>query len=84
MGQNAVGQSIPKKEINVEVYFWHANKHQIFLQLDTITLGVYPKLEVCISLQYLQENMGDEVDFLSADKHESFLQVDSITLGVHS
>ena len=24
-----------KKEVNDEVYFWHADKHQSFLQVDT-------------------------------------------------
>ena len=42
-----------------------------------------PKI-VCISLQYLQENVTDEVDFLPEDKHKSFLQVDSIILDVRS
>ena len=58
-----------QKEGNDEVYFWHADKHQSFLQFDTVILGVlsqpcqkYPKQEVCISLQYLKENMSD-VDF---------------------
>ena len=43
-----------------------------------------PKIEVCISLQYLQKSIEDEVDFLPADKHESFLQDDSIALDVRS
>ena len=37
-----------------------------------------------MSLQYLQENKGDEVDIFPSDKLEIFLQVDCITLGVHS
>ena len=40
------------------------------------------KIEVCISFQYLQKNVGDEVDFLAVDKHGSFLQVYIIILGV--
>ena len=39
--------------------------------------------KVCISLQYLQQSMGDEVDFLPGYKHKSLLQVDRITSGVH-
>ena len=46
-----------KKEENDEVHFWHADKHQSLLQVDTIILGVcnqacpkYAKEEVCISL----------------------------------
>ena len=65
--------------MNDEVYFWP-------LQVDTIILGVpsqacpkYPKYEICISLQYLKKNVGDEVDFLLADKHESLLQIGSVT-----
>ena len=30
-----------KKEVNDEVYFWHADKHQNFLQAGTITLSVH-------------------------------------------
>ena len=60
-----------KKEVNDEVYFWHADKHGSFLQVNTIVLGVcsqacpkYPppqkkKEEVRISLQYLEKNVGD-------------------------
>ena len=39
-----------EKEANLEVYFWHADKHQSLLQLDAIILGLcnqvcanYPK-----------------------------------------
>ena len=42
----------------------------------------YPKQDVCISLLYLQKNVGDEVDFLPGNKHDIFLQVNSNTLGV--
>ena len=77
--------------MNDEVYFWHVDKQQSFLQVDIIILGVCSqacpnelKLEVCISLHYLQKNMEDSIYFLSADRHESFLQVDVITLGVHT
>ena len=30
-----------KKEVNAEVYFWHADKYWSFLQVDTIILGVH-------------------------------------------
>ena len=30
-----------KEEVNDEVYFWWPEKHQIFLQVDTIILGVH-------------------------------------------
>ena len=29
-----------KKEVDDEVYFWHADKDRSFLQVDTIILGV--------------------------------------------
>ena len=77
--------------MNDEVCFLHRDKHQSPVQVCTIILGVcnqarpkYPKLEGCISLQYLQSSMGDEVDFLPANKHEGFLQGDSIILGLFS
>ena len=50
--------------MNDEVYFWHAEKLQNFLQVDITILGVciqtcpkYPKYEVWISMHYLQKNM---------------------------
>ena len=30
-----------KKEVNNEVYFWHADKHLSLLQVDAIILSVY-------------------------------------------
>ena len=78
-----------KKEVKDEVYFCHADKHQSFLQVDAIVLGVRgqacpmnPKQKVCMSLQYLRKNVED--DFLPIDKHEIFLQGDSIILGMRS
>ena len=51
------------EEVNDE--FWHAEKLRNFLQINTIILGVriqtYPKFqekEVCISMQYVQKNIG--------------------------
>ena len=38
--------------------------------------------EVCISLQYLQKNLGDKVYFLLVDKRKDFQHVYSIILGV--
>ena len=74
-----------------EIYFWHADKHWSFFQVDTMILGVnsqtcpkYPKQEVYISLQYLQKSVEDEVYVLPADKHKGLVQVDDITLGVGS
>ena len=80
-------------------FFWHADKHQSFLHVDNIILGVcnqaypkYPKKKFAY-LHYLQKSMGGgggwgggggEVGFLPANEHESFLQVHSIPLGLHS
>ena len=49
-----------------EMDFLPADKHQRFLQIDTI------------SLQYPKKEVSDEVDFSAPDKHEGFLQIDSM------
>ena len=36
-----------KKEVNDEVYFLHANKHQCLLQVDAIILGVRDQDQAC-------------------------------------
>ena len=65
-----------------EVGFLLADKHQRFLQIDTITLGVARHAQstqnnkFTISLQYLKKNVSDEADLLHAYKHERFLQID--------
>ena len=68
--------------MNDEVLFWHTEKHQSLLQLDTIIFGVcnqacpkYPKYEICTSLKYLQKSIRGKADFLPANKHKGFLQV---------
>ena len=76
-------------KMNDKVYFCNVEKHQSYLQIDITIIGVCiqaclkfpppPPKKVCICLQYLQKNMGDEV-LLPADKHESFLQGDTILL----
>ena len=65
-----------------EVDFLPADKHESFLQDNSISLGVhslaylkYQKQQVCNTLQYLKENVKDEVDFLPADKQQMFLQL---------
>ena len=74
-----------KKEVNDEVYFWHADKHGSFLQVNTIVLGVcsqacpkYPpppkkKKKFAYLCNILRKMWGmgggGEVDFLPADKH---------------
>ena len=66
-----------------EVHFLPADKHESFLQGDSITVGVrsqalprYPKP------QYLKENVKEEADFLPADKLPRFLQIDNVILSV--
>ena len=71
-----------------EVDFLLVDKHESFLQFDSMTLGVGSHAQTTqnnkflISLQYLMENVTDEVDFLPADKHQSVLPIDPIILGV--
>ena len=68
--------------------FLHKDKHQSFLQSDSIVLLVTAKhvqstqsSKFVISLQYLKKEGRDEVDFLDVDKHQSILQVNAINLG---
>ena len=74
--------------MNDEVDFWHADKHQRFLQIDTTMLGVcgqaskYTQNNKCsVSLQYLKKEVNDEVDFLHGDKHGNFLHIDPVING---
>ena len=64
-----------------------ADKCQIFPQIDTIILGVWPgmpKLPKMTSLLFLcnilRKKRTDEIDFLHAGKHEGLLQIDTMTL----
>ena len=56
-----------------EVDFLLADKHQRFLPIDTIILGVCVHDQIsqnnkfAISLQFLKKKVSDEVDFLHAD-----------------
>ena len=68
-----------------EVDFLPADKHQRFLKIDTIILGVcsqacvnYSKYKFAIFLQYFLKEVSDEVVFLHADKHERFAQFNTI------
>ena len=69
-----------------EVAFLPADKHQRFLQSDTIILDVathkpkLPKIKSLLFLCNILRKVADEVDFLHADKHESLLQIDTMTL----
>ena len=78
-----------KKEASDEVDFLHADKHESFLQIDTMIFEGMVKdsqssqnCKFAMSLQYLKKEIKDEVDFLHADKHQSFLQVDFNTLSI--
>ena len=71
-----------KKELSDAVDFLHADKHESFLQIDTIILMKMVKYsqssqnsKFAVSLQYLKKEVRDEFDFLHEDKHQSFLQV---------
>ena len=77
-------QDIQKCEED-EVDFLHADKHESFLQVNSITLSVRTQNnKFAIYFQYLKENVKDEVNFLLADKHQRFLQIDIIISGLCS
>ena len=58
-----------KEEVNDELYFWHADKHQSLLKVDTIIWlcitrhAQSTQSNNLISLQYLKENVKDGVGF---------------------
>ena len=77
-----------EKEVNEEVDFLHAGKHENLLQLGTMILMEMVKhfqssqnRKFIMPVQYLKKEVRDEVDFLHADKHQSDLQVDFNTVG---
>ena len=68
--QDSLKYSISRKKWKNEVYFWHVEKHLNFLRVDFIILCVtsqtylkYLKYVVCISLQYLQNNLDNNFFF---------------------
>ena len=78
-----------KKELSAEVNFWHPDKHESFLQIDSmILMGIVKHFQSSqnskfgISLQYLNKEVKDEVAFLHADKHQRFLKVYFNTLDI--
>ena len=78
-----------KKEVSDAVDFLHADKHEYFLQIDTMILMLIVKYsqssqnsKFAMSLQFHKNGVRDEVDFLHADKYQSFLQVDFNILGI--
>ena len=68
-----------------KLLFLLADKHQRFVQIDTIIIGVTRHAQItqnnkfAIFLQYLKKKVSDEVDLLHASKHESSLQIDTMT-----
>ena len=87
----AVFRQYLKKEVNDEVDFLHAGKHENLIQIDTVILMGMVKhsqssqnSNFAMSLQYVKKEVRDEVDFLHADKHQSGLQADFNTLGTKS
>ena len=78
-----------KREVNDEVDFLHAGKHENLLQIDTMILMDMVKhfqssqnSKFTTFVQYLKKEDSDDVDFLHADKYQSGLQVDFNTLGI--
>ena len=72
-----------------EIGFLHADKDEIFLQIDTmILMGMVKHSQssqdstFAMSSHYLEKEVRMEVDFWPADKHQRFLQVDTFILGV--
>ena len=79
----------PEKHGAAEVDFLPANKHESFLQVDSITLDLhsqacpkYPKQKVYNIFVISQGKREDELDLLSTDKRQRFLQIAIIILGV--
>ena len=79
-----------KENVNDEVDFLPADKHQRFLQIYSLFLDgygqafpKYPKNKFGISLQCLKKKqppkeVSDKAGFLHANKHESFLQINTM------
>ena len=77
----AISLQYLKKELSDEVVFLHVDKHESFLQIDSMVLmgtvkhsPISQNSKFAISLQYLKY-IKDEVIFLHADKHQGFLKV---------
>ena len=80
-----------KKEVHDEIFFGHIDKHQNFLQVDTIILGrhslVCPKYankKFAYLCNISRKTLGIKLLFLPIDKYKSFLQGDNITLAERS
>ena len=77
-----------KKEVRDKVDFVHADKHERFLQIDTMIFdGDDQAFQSSQNSKFnvftnLKKEVRGEVDFLHADKHQIFLQIDAIIFGV--
>ena len=75
----AISLQYVKENGKNEAGFLLADKHQRFLQIDTINFVVAGHSQstqnnkFSISLQYYKKKVSDEVDLLHAYKYESFL-----------
>ena len=85
----AISLQYLKKEVSDKVDFLHIDKHESWLQIDTMILmemvkhsQSFQNSKVAMFLQYLKKRFRDEVDFLHADKRQSLLQVDINNLGI--
>ena len=86
----AISLQYLKENMKDEVDFLPPDKHQRFLQIDTIIFSVcgqacpnYSKKQIwCFfaikkEVKEVRNEVSDEVDFLHPDKHEIFLQIDT-------
>ena len=68
-----------QKNLENEVDFLHADKHESLLQIDAMILMGWSKSsqnsKFAMSFQYLKKEVIDEVDFLHADKNQSFYKL---------
>ena len=55
-------------ELDIKVFY-----KLMILGVDSQACQKYSKKEICVSLQYLQKDMGSEVGFLPTDKDQCFL-----------
>ena len=77
-----------KREVNDEVDFLHAGKHENLPQIEAmILMGMVKHFQssqnsrFTMYVQYLKKEDSDNAAFLHANKYQSGLQVDFNTLG---
>ena len=71
-----------KKQLSNELEFLHPDKHESWVQINTMVLiGMFKHSQTsqnnkfATSLQYVKKEVRDEVDFLHADNHRSFYKM---------